>query len=80
MQGNSEWYGLVLCISGANIDLRGGGDTAAHIYGSAMVEDCSVTLNGTSDIRYSSSALKNIEDQLIPHEVLAWSEGWGNAL
>lgn len=80
MQGNSEWYGLVLCISGANIDLRGGGNTAAHIYGCAMVEDCSVTLNGTSDIRYSSGALKNIEDQLIPHQVIAWSEGWGNAL
>ena len=80
MQGNSEWYGLVLCISGANIDLRGGGNTAAHIYGCAMVEDCSVTMNGTSDIRYSSGALRNIEDQLIPYEVISWSEGWGNAL
>ena len=80
MQGNSEWYGLVLCISGANIDLRGGGNTAAHIYGCAMIDDCSVTMNGTSDIRYSSGALKNIEDQLIPHQVLAWSEGWGNPL
>ena len=80
MDGNSEWYGLILCYGGATIDMRGGGSSAAHVYGCVMIDDGTVTMNGTADIKYSSSALWDIYDQLVAYQVYSWCGGWGKSL
>ena len=80
MDGNSEWYGLILCYGGATISMRGGGNSAAHVYGCVMIADGTVTMNGTADIQYSSKALWDIYDQLIAYQVYSWCGGWGKPL
>lgn len=80
MKGNAEWYGLILCYGGATIAMRGGGKSPAHVYGALMLDDGTVTTNGTADIRYSSWAMHQIENQMIVYQVFAWCGGWGKHL
>ncbi|MFC1715787.1 hypothetical protein ACFL6S_19115 [Candidatus Poribacteria bacterium] len=80
ISGGSEWYGLILCHGNIDVHLRGGGESAAHIYGALMIDDGTVTMNGTADIRYSSEALRGIRKQLVAYQVYAWCGGWGKPL
>lgn len=80
MDGNSQWNGIILCHGGASIYMRGGGNTAAHIYGSLMIDDGTITTNGTADIRYSSLALGSLDKQLVVYQVFSWCGGWGKHL
>jgi hypothetical protein len=80
ISGGSEWYGLILCHGNISVHLRGGGNSAAHVYGALMIDDGIVTMNGTADIRYSSEALKAIRKQLVAYQVFAWCGGWGKPL
>ncbi|MFC1718437.1 hypothetical protein ACFL6S_32575 [Candidatus Poribacteria bacterium] len=80
INGGSEWHGLILCHGNIDVHLRGGGNTAAHVYGALMIDNGTVTMNGTADIRYSSSALKSIRNQLVVYQVYAWCGGWGKPL
>jgi hypothetical protein len=78
--GNSEWYGLVIGVGGANISLRGGGTTKSHIYGAVIIGDGNLTMNGTADIRYSSSAMAMVGDFLVDYKIVTWCGGWGKHL
>ena len=80
MKGNSEWHGLVLCYGGAKIAMRGGGNSASHIYGCVMMDTGTVTMNGTADIRYSSFAMSSIANGLLKFQVFSWCGSWGKPL
>ena len=77
--GNAEWRGLIICLGGAQISLKGGGVTASHVYGAVMMGNATLEVNGTADIRYSSVAL-GIANRLIDFEVLSWCGDWGKHL
>jgi hypothetical protein len=80
INGNAEWFGLILVSGKSNVHLRGGGATAAHIYGCLMIDDGTATMNGTSDVRYSSAALANLDKQHVVYQVYSWCGEWGMPL
>ena len=80
MEGNGEWYGVIICARDSQISLHGGGNTASHIYGALLVANGEVIMNGTADIVYSSDNVNNINLKLLLYQVYSWCDGWGNEL
>ena len=79
IEGGAEWHGVIICAEDSEINLNGGGVSAAHIYGALLISNGTVTMNGTADIVYSS---KNIADigKLLLYQVYSWCDSWGTPL
>ena len=45
-----------------------------------MIDNGTVTTNGTADLQYSSWAMSQIEGQMVVYQVFAWCGGWGKHL
>jgi len=80
MAGGAEWNGVIICAADSNVLFKGGASTPAHIYGALLIADGIVEMNGTADIRYSSSNMSKVNLQLILYQVYSWCGGWGNPL
>ena len=80
MAGGSWWNGLVICAGKAQIAMKGGGNTPAHINGALMLADGTVEMNGTADVTYCSGIISRINAFLLLFQVYAWCDGWGEPL
>jgi hypothetical protein len=79
MAGGSEWYGIIICAGDSYISLKGGGG-GVHIYGSLLIANGTVEMNGTADLIFSSSCLTAVNSQLVLYQVYSWCGGWGESL
>ena len=79
IEGGADWYGIIICARDSEINLNGGGASAAHIYGALLVSNGIVSMNGTADIVYSSKYIGKISELLL-FQVYSWCDDWGMPL
>ena len=79
IEGGADWYGIIICTRDSEINLNGGGASAAHIYGALLISNGTVNMNGTADIVYSSENVRNL-GKLLLFQIYSWCDDWGTPL